>query len=64
MSTQDQRSISTKRGFAPMRDFALLEKTKAFTLNSKRDVRVNLRNSSGIALSPSKQALIGLNKHF
>lgn len=54
MSTQDKRSISTKRGFAPMRDFALLEKTKAFALNSKRDVRVNLRNSSGRALSPSK----------
>ena len=54
MSTQDKRSISTKRGFAPMRDFALLEKTKAFTLNSKRDVRVNLRNSNGRALSSSK----------
>ena len=54
MSTQDKSSISTKRGFAPMRDFALLEKTKAFTLNSKRDVRVHLRNSNGRTLSPSK----------
>lgn len=48
MHSQEKRSYATQRGFAPMRDFALLDNTKAFAFAGRKDIR---RASS---VSPSR----------